>query len=83
MKKTIFAIAFLISSCTFAQTKELYHIYKFAGKAGVTDTLNNDVLPANYDGYVEELFGKKKWIFRKENKTTIFNRENCSSFIAF
>lgn len=76
IKKTLFAIALLISSCTFAQTKELYHIYKFDGKAGVTDTLNNDILPANYDGYVEELFGKKKWIFKTDNKTTIFNREN-------
>ncbi|MDR6969536.1 TonB family protein [Flavobacterium arsenatis] len=76
MKKIIFAIAILISSCTFAQTNELYHIYKFHEKAGVTDTLSNDVLPANYKWYVEELYGKNKWIFKNDNETVIFSREN-------
>lgn len=68
MKKAIFSIALLIRSCTFAQTKELYHIYKFDGKVGVTDTLTNDVLPANYDGSVEELFGKRNGFLGRKIK---------------
>ncbi|RZJ48901.1 MAG: hypothetical protein EOO19_06855 [Chryseobacterium sp.] len=73
MKFLFLSLILLISTYTFAQKDELYHIYKFEKKAGVTDTLSNDKLPANYWWY-EELYGKMKWIFKDENQVAIFDR---------